>query len=62
MLNKRQEQILKVSRDILDIFAWYDLSNISRTDKDEINNLLWYDNAEQDIWCLVDDINIEFNL
>lgn len=55
-LTKRQEMLLSVTCKILDILNEYCIS-----DK-EVERLLKYDNAEQDIGCLSDDLKSEFGI
>lgn len=52
----RKKRLLSVACKILDILNGYGI------DDNEINYLLKYDEADQDIGCLADDIRIEFDV
>lgn len=55
-LNKRQLMLLEIACKCLEILNDYGI------DDDQIETLLKYDEADQDIGCLADDLRIEFEL
>lgn len=58
-MNERQLKLLKVTLHILDLLSQYDLI-LKHEDKKELLELLQYDWVKQDLWVLVDDLQIEF--
>lgn len=61
-LTERQVLLAKVSADILNMLRQYNIEDmLSYEDQRLLKKMLSYDNVDQDIACLCDDMAIEFN-
>lgn len=62
---KRKTELLEVTTKVLDMFNGH-FNNLERVFWEsfmvDLLNLLSYDDADQDVWCLADDLRTEFGL